>query len=212
MTAMYTARPHQDHDIAHLHSLMRETRLALLVTHGEQGLLATHLPVVIDTDEGGHGTVYGHLARANRQWQDFSEGGEALLVFAGANAYVSPTYYPSKADNPRTVPTWNYLAVHAHGTVEAIQDAPSLLAIVTRLTDLHEHGKASPWKVSDAPEDYLASMLRAVVGFRFSIGRLQGTRKLSQNRSPTDVEGVRASLAASPDPQDNQLAAVMRQP
>lgn len=209
---MYTARPHQDHDIDRLHGLMRKTRLALLVTQGEQGLLATHLPVLVDVAEGEQGTVYGHLAQANRQWQDLAQGGEALLVFAGADAYVSPTYYPSKAQDPRTVPTWNYLAVHAYGTVEVLQDAPSLLAIVTRLTELHEQDKASPWKVSDAPEDYLASMLRAIVGFRFSIRRVQGARKLSQNRSPADVEGVRASLAASLDPQDHSLAALMRQP
>ncbi|MBA1189167.1 FMN-binding negative transcriptional regulator [Pseudomonas entomophila] len=209
---MYTARPHQDHDFERLHSLMRQTRLAVLVTHGEQGLLATHLPVVVDVDDSEQGTVYGHLARANRQWQDLAAGGEALLVFAGANAYVSPTYYPSKAEDPRTVPTWNYLAVHAYGTAEVIQDVPSLLTIVTRLTDLHEGGRASPWQVSDAPEDYLAGMLRAIVGFRLPIHRLQGTRKLSQNRSQADSEGVRAGLAASPDPQDNHLAALMRQP
>ncbi|WP_434772957.1 FMN-binding negative transcriptional regulator [Pseudomonas entomophila] len=209
---MYAARPHQDHDLKRLHSLMRQTRLAVLVTHGEQGLLATHLPVVVDVDDSEQGTVYGHLARANRQWQDLAAGGEALLVFAGADAYVSPTYYPSKAEDPRTVPTWNYLAVHAYGTAEVIQDVPSLLTIVTRLTDLHEGDRASAWQVSDAPEDYLAGMLRAIVGFRLPIHRLQGTRKLSQNRSQADSEGVRAGLAASPDPQDNHLAALMRQP
>ena len=190
---------------------MLDTRLAVLVSHGEQGLLATHLPVLVDTAEGEFGTVYAHLARANRQWQDLEQGGEALLVFPGADAYVSPSYYPSKADNPKVVPTWNYLAVHAYGPADVIHEAEPLLAIVSRLTDRHEQGRSEPWKVTDAPADYLDGMLRAIVGVRLPIARLQGARKLSQNRSEQDIAGVCESLSASTDQQDNQLAAHMRQ-
>ncbi|PYC23881.1 FMN-binding negative transcriptional regulator [Pseudomonas mosselii] len=208
---MYNNKPHQEHDLDRLHRHMLHTRLALLVSQGEQGLLATHLPVLVETGEGEFGTVYAHLARANRQWQDLEQGGEALLVFPGADAYVSPSYYPSKADNPKVVPTWNYLAVHAYGSVEVIHNAQSLLDIVTRLTERHEQHRDEPWKVSDAPSDYLDGMLRAIVGIRLPISRLQGARKLSQNRSAQDIAGVREGLGASSDHLDNQLAAHMRQ-
>jgi len=208
---MYNSKPHQEHDLQRLHQHMLETRLAVLVSHGEGGLLATHLPVLVDTAEGEFGTVYAHLARANRQWQDLERGGEALLVFPGADAYVSPSYYPSKAENPKVVPTWNYLAVHAYGPAEVIHDAAPLLDIVSRLTDRHEQGRAEPWNVADAPADYIDGMLRAIVGIRLPIARLQGARKLSQNRSAEDIAGVRYGLSASPDFLDNQLAAQMRQ-
>lgn len=207
---MYNSKPHQEHDLGRLHQHMLQTRLATLVSHGEQGLLASHLPVLVATDEGEFGTVYGHLARANPQWQDLAQGAEALLVFPGADAYVSPGFYPSKADNPKVVPTWNYTAVHAWGPAEVIHEPASLLDIVSRLTDRHEQSRAAPWRVADAPADYLDSMLRAIVGIRLPIGRLQGARKLSQNRSAQDIAGVREGLAASADPVDNQLAAHMR--
>ncbi|MFK0094105.1 FMN-binding negative transcriptional regulator [Pseudomonas sp. NPDC090592] len=207
---MYNSKPHQEHDLDRLHQHMLDTRLAVLVSHGEQGLLATHLPVLVDTGEGEFGTVYAHLARANRQWQDLEQGAEALLVFPGADAYVSPSYYPSKADNPKVVPTWNYLAVHAYGPAEVVHDAAKLLNIVTRLTERHEQGRNEPWKVDDAPADYIDGMLRAIVGIRLPIARLQGARKLSQNRSAEDIAGVREGLGASTDYLDNQLAAQMR--
>ncbi|WP_252089884.1 FMN-binding negative transcriptional regulator [Pseudomonas sp. MWU13-3659] len=207
---MYNSKPHQEHDLDRLHRHMLETRLALLVSHGEQGLLATHLPVLVDTADGEFGTIYGHLARANPQWRDLEQGGEALLVFPGADAYVSPGYYPSKADNPKVVPTWNYLSVHAYGPIEVIHNAQPLLDIVSRLTDRHEQGRSEPWTVADAPNDYLEGMLRAIVGIRMPIARLQGARKLSQNRSAQDIAGVREGLGASADTLDNQLAAHMR--
>ncbi|MDH0304156.1 MULTISPECIES: FMN-binding negative transcriptional regulator [unclassified Pseudomonas] len=208
---MYNSKPHQEHDVGRLHQHMLHTRLAMLVSHGAQGLLATHLPVLVATDEGEFGTVYGHLARANRQWQDLQQGADALLVFPGADAYVSPSFYPSKLTNPKVVPTWNYTAVHAYGPVEVIHEPEPLLDIVSRLTDRHEQGRAEPWQVTDAPGDYLDGMLRAIVGIRLPITRLQGARKLSQNRSAEDVAGVRDGLTTSADHQDNQLAAHMRQ-
>lgn len=209
---MFTPSSYKESDLSQLHQQIEQTRLAVLVTHGEQGLQASHLPLLLDRSQGSNGTLYGHFARANRQWQELANGVEALVVFAGPDAYVSAGYYPSKEHDPRTVPTWNYLAVHAWGKAEVFHDAEHLLDIVRRLSDHHEQGQAKPWSVEEAPADYMATMLKAIVGFALPIDRLQGTRKLSQNRSAIDIEGVRTSLANSPDPLDNQLAAVMGQP
>lgn len=209
---MFTPSSYKETDLDRLHGQIEQTRLAVLVTQGESGLQASHLPLLLDRSQGSNGTLYGHFARANRQWQDLANGAEALVVFAGADAYVSAGYYPSKADDPRTVPTWNYVAVHAWGKAEVYHDAERLLEIVRRLSDRHEQGQANPWSVDEAPADYMAGMLKAIVGFALPIERLQGTRKLSQNRSAIDIEGVRARLGDSPDPLDNQLAALMRQP
>ncbi|MGE8391385.1 FMN-binding negative transcriptional regulator [Pseudomonas sp. BIGb0427] len=209
---MFTPSSYKETDLERLHQQIEQTRLAVLVTHGEQGLQASHLPLLLDRKQGSNGTLYGHFARANKQWQDLANGAEALLVFAGPNAYVSAGYYPSKVDDPRTVPTWNYVAVHAWGKAVVFHDAERLLEIVRRLSDHHEQRQAKPWSVDEAPADYMAGMLKAIVGFALPIERLQGTRKLSQNRSAIDIEGVRTGLANNNDPLDNQLAALMGQP
>ncbi|ROL67502.1 FMN-binding negative transcriptional regulator [Pseudomonas vranovensis] len=209
---MFTPSSYKETDLDRLHQQIEQTRLAVLVTHGEQGLQASHLPLLLDRKLGSNGTLYGHFARANKQWQELANGAEALLVFAGPDAYVSAGYYPSKVDDPRTVPTWNYVAVHAWGKAEVFHDAERLLEIVRRLSDHHEQHQANPWSVDEAPADYMAGMLKAIVGFALPIERLQGTRKLSQNRSAIDIEGVRTGLANSSDPLDNQLAALMGQP
>lgn len=203
---MYTPRAFALDDLPELQQLIRHTRLAQLVTFGEHGLQASHLPLLLNPDEGPNGTLYGHLAKANRQWQDLQNGSEALVIFAGAEAYVSPGFYPAKAEHGKVVPTWNYLAVHAYGQAEVFTDAERLLTLVSALTDRHESGRAQPWKVSDAPVDYIDGMLKAIVGFALPIQRLQGKRKLSQNRSAADIAGVREGLAASFDVRDQTLA------
>ena len=203
---MYTPRAFALDDLPELHQLIQHTRLAQLVTVGEQGLQASHLPLLLKPDEGPHGTLYGHLAKANGQWQDLQRGGQALVIFAGAQAYVSPSFYPAKAEHGKVVPTWNYLAVHAYGQADVFTDAERLLALVSALTDRHESARAQPWKVSDAPADYIEGMLKAIVGFALPIERLQGKRKLSQNRSAADIAGVRDGLAASIDVRDQTLA------
>ncbi|MDD2059598.1 FMN-binding negative transcriptional regulator [Pseudomonas sp. GD03860] len=207
---MFTPSSYKETDLDQLHHLIEQTRLAVLVTQDEQGLQASHLPLLLDRSQGSNGTLYGHFARANRQWQALENGAEALVVFAGPDAYVSAGYYPSKAQDPRTVPTWNYVAVHAWGKAQVFHDADHLLDIVRRLSDHHEQRQAKPWSVDEAPADYMAGMLKAIVGFALPINRLQGTRKLSQNRTTIDIEGVRTSLGNSPDPLDNLLAAQMR--
>lgn len=203
---MYVPRAFALDDLPELHQLIQHTRLAQLVTFGEQGLQASHLPLLLNPDEGPNGTLYGHLAKANPQWQQLQHGREALVIFAGAEAYISPAFYPSKAEHGKVVPTWNYLAVHAYGSAEVFSDAERLLAVVSALTDRHEGKRAQPWQVSDAPADYIESMLKAIVGFALPIERLIGKCKLSQNRSPADMAGARNSLAASSDVRDQTLA------
>ena len=206
---MYVPRAFAENDLQALHGQMQAAPLPVLVTHGSQGLVASHVPLLLNPDEGKYGTLYGHLARANPHWQVLAEGAEALVIFAGEQAYVSPSFYPSKADHGKAVPTWNYLAVHAYGTAEVFDDAERLLALVSRLSDRHEAGRPAPWAVSDAPADYVASMLKAIVGFRLPITRLQGKRKLSQNRDAADQAGVRQGLLANSNPQDHALAHLM---
>ncbi len=206
---MYTPRSFAIDDLQQIQQQMRDTRLAVLVTHGAQGLQASHLPLLLRPDEGANGTLYGHFARANPQWKDLQDGAEALVIFAGPDAYVSPGFYPSKAEHGKAVPTWNYIAVHAYGTADVFTDTGRLHDLVSALTDRHETGRPQPWKVTDAPADYIDGMLKAIVGFALPIQRLEGKRKLGQNRSSADIAGVREGLAASPDAQDRALAHLM---
>ncbi|MSU95019.1 FMN-binding negative transcriptional regulator [Pseudomonas mandelii] len=197
-------------DLHELQQQIIDTRLAMVVTHGEQGLQASHLPLLFNPEQGPNGTLYGHFARGNPQWKELQNGAEALVIFAGADAYVSPGFYPSKAEHGKVVPTWNYVAVHAYGTADVFTEADRLLNLVSALTDRHEASRQQPWKVTDAPADYIDGMLNAIVGFALPIQRLEGKRKLSQNRSAADIAGVREGLAASPDVHDQALAHLMR--
>lgn len=208
---MYTPRAFVLDDLPELQQLIQHTRLAQLVTFGEQGLQASHLPLLINPDEGSNGTLYGHLAKANPQWHDLQNGSDALVIFAGADAYISPAFYPAKAEHGKVVPTWNYIAVHAYGKAEVFTDAERVLAVVAALTDRHEGNRPQPWKVSDAPADYIDGMLKAIVAFALPIERLVGKRKLSQNRSAADIAGVQAGLATSVDVRDQTLARFMPQ-
>ncbi len=207
---MYTPSSFALNDLHELHQHILGTRLAVLVTHGDDGLQASHLPLLLNPDEGASGTLYGHFARANPQWKALQQGAEALVIFAGADAYITPAFYPAKAEHGKVVPTWNYVAVHAYGTAEVFTDADRLLQLVSALTDRHESARDQPWKVADAPVDYIDGMLKAIVGFALPILRLEGKRKLGQNRSTADIAGVRAGLAASPDVHDQALAHLMR--
>ena len=177
-----------------------------LITHGERGIDVTYLPFVLLPDDGGPRRLTTHVARTNQQWQD---EGAATWVVHGPDAYISPGWYPAKAEHGKVVPTWNYIAVHARGPVELIEKPERLLQIVSRLSDQHESGRERPWAVSDTPREYLDSMLRAIVGFALPIRRLEGKWKLGQNRSAADQAGVRDGLAASTSPGDRELATRM---
>jgi transcriptional regulator len=189
------AAPHFKEDrLEILHETIRETGIATLVTHTSSGMVATHLPMLLDASEGPYGTLLGHVARANPQWRMAAEG-EALAIFLGPNAYVTPSWYATKQETGKVVPTWNYVAVHAYGPVRFFDDPDRLLGIVTRLTERHEAGRAQPWAVSDAPADFVRGMLKAIVGVALPIARLEASRKLSQNRPEADRAGVVAGLA-----------------
>ena len=202
---MYIPPAFREDDPAALRAIMRAARLATLVTATPEGLVATPLPLFLDEADGDHGVLYGHLARANPQWQ-LPVKGEALALFAGPDAYVTPSWYAAKTEHGKVVPTWNYVAVHAYGPVEFFEDAERLRQVVTRLTDLHEAARAAPWKVADAPEPYIAAQLRGIVGLRMPITRIEGKRKLSQNRSEADRKGVAEGLAASERELDRGVA------
>jgi transcriptional regulator len=205
---MYVPPAFREDDLATLHATMRGARLASLVTATDEGLVATPLPLLLAPEEGPYGTLYGHLARANPQWK-LPPTGDAMALFMGPDAYVSPSWYPSKLEHGKVVPTWNYIAVHAHGPAEFFEDADRLLGVVTRLTDLHERSRAEPWAVTDAPEAFVRGQLRGIVGLRMPITRIEGKRKMSQNRSATDRAGVAAGLAESDRASDRAVAALI---
>jgi transcriptional regulator len=202
---MYVPPAFREDDLPRLHAMMLNARLANLVTATNEGLMATPLPLFIVPEEGPYGTLYGHLARANPQWKR-PPTGEAMALFSGPDAYVTPSWYASKQEHGKVVPTWNYVAVHAYGPAEFFDDADRLLDAVTRLTNLHEGSRAQPWAVTDAPADFIRAQLRGIVGLRLPITRLEGKRKMSQNRPAQDRTGVAAGLAASDRMSDREVA------
>jgi transcriptional regulator len=193
---MYVPPAFREDHLPSIHQIIRDARLATLVTATSDGLMGTPVPMLIDTNEGDKGTLYAHLARANPQWKA-TPAGEGMAIFMGPDAYITPSWYATKQETGKVVPTWNYLAVHAYGPVEFFEDADRLLDVVTRLTSLHEQPRAAPWAVSDAPADFIKAQLRGIVGVRMPITRLDGKRKMSQNRSAEDRAGVIEGLSSS---------------
>jgi transcriptional regulator len=203
---MYIPPAFRETDLTAIHATIRACRLPTLVTSTAEGLVATPLPLLFDAEEGEHGTLYGHLAKANPQAR-LAPQGDAMVLFQGPEAYVTPAWYENKPVDGKVVPTWNYVAVHAYGPLEIFDDAERLLAVVRRLTDAHEAGRAAPWAVDDAPAEFVGSMLKGIVGLRLPITRLDAKTKMSQNRKPVDRASVAAGLAASDDPRDRAAAA-----
>ena len=189
-----------------LHAAIRELHFGLLVTPAESGFATSYLPWELDASRGPHGTMVGHLARYNPQWKIPAEGVEALVVFQGPHAYVSPSWYPGKRDDPRQVPTWDYLAVEARGTLVTFDDDARLHALLVGLTDRNEAAREQRWHVSDAPEAYVRAEMRHVIGIELRIESLIGRYKLSQNRNAADQEGARAGLAAAPTERERDVA------
>jgi transcriptional regulator len=197
-------------DVADAHGLMRAHPFAVLVTYGSTGLFATHLPTVLKANEAAPlGRIECHLARPNPQWETFAPDVEALMIFQGPEAYIRPGWYPSKAEHGKVVPTWNYTVVHAYGRIEVVPDADWLLRHVGELTDQQEQSYPEPWAMSDAPATYTAMLARGIVGMTFTITRLEGKAKMSQNREPRDRGGVVQGLRARGSGEDKETAAMV---
>jgi transcriptional regulator len=201
-------RQFQVTDAATLQALVRAQPLATLVIAHEGTLHANHIPLYLDPDRGPHGTLIGHVARANGVWPLLPQ--QAVAVFHGPQAYVSPSWYPSKAIDGKQVPTWNYAAVHAHGTLCAVDDPVRLRAILHTLSERHEAHRANPWRIDDAPPDYIHQLLRAIVGIEMPVDRWEGIWKVSQNRSDTDRAGVVQGLLAEGTPAAHDMAVLVR--
>jgi transcriptional regulator len=198
-----------EHDVAVMHDFIDAHPLGALVTSASTGLFATHLPLVLDRGRGARGALEGHLARANPHHDFFADGTEALVIFTGADAYVTPSMYPSKQRHGKVVPTWNYVAVHAHGRIRVVREPDRLRAHLERLTARHEAAQPRPWSIDDAPAGYVDALLGAIIGIDIEIDRLDGKWKMSQNRPAEDIEGVVRGLAASADPAERDVAAIV---
>jgi transcriptional regulator len=191
---MYLPSQFAEHRVEILHDAIRGTGLVTLVTHGADGLDASHIPMLLESEPAPLGRLVGHVARANTQWKVTPDGSPALVIVLGPDAYVTPSWYPSKRETGKVVPTWNYVAVHAHGTVRFFEEHEPLLQVVTRLTERQERARPMPWKVADAPPDYIDGMLKSIVGVELTITRLEGKWKASQNRTEADRRGVLEGL------------------
>jgi transcriptional regulator len=192
----YPSSSFRESRIAALHTAIREIAFGTLITHADGDFAVSHLPFELDAQPAPNGLLLGHIARYNPQWRGIGEiGVPALAIFQGPHAYVSPSWYPGKREDPRQVPTWDYLAVHASGTLRVFHDEERLYELLRRLVEHNEASRPEPWKITDAPEDYLREQMRYIVGLELRIGKLEGRYKLSQNRDAADQEGARAGLA-----------------
>ncbi|MNZ01077.1 Protease synthase and sporulation protein PAI 2 [compost metagenome] len=191
---MYIPADFEVTQIAEMHQLMRNVPLGILFTHGISGLDANHLPFELQANNTEFGILHAHVSRSNPIWQDLKNGDDVLVVFRAGDAYISPQWYPSKQEHHQQVPTWNYRVVHVYGRVTIRDDECYVRGVVARLTRTHEATQPEPWKMSDAPKDYIEPMLKAIVGIEIEITQLQGKLKLGQNKEHRDVLGVENAL------------------
>lgn len=192
------------------HALIRAHPLGLMITSGEDGPLANPVPFLLDAEAAPKGVLRAHLARANRQWQALAAGEPALVVFQGVDTYVTPSWYETKKETGKVVPTWNYAIVQVRGPVRVIEDKEWLRRQITALTAQHEGGRMEPWAVTDAPEDFVAAQLKGIIGIEMTIEAIDGKWKVSQNRPASDRIGVAEGLAAETDPQAARMERLVR--
>lgn len=206
---MYSPPQFREERIPVLQQAIRELAFGTLVTPGEFGFEASHLPMLMDPEPAPRGVLLGHMARANPQWKTLPACARALAMFVGPNSFITPSWYATKAETGKVVPTWNYIAIHAHGEIEFFDDPGRLREHVSRLTDAHEASRAIPWAVTDAPADYIDKLLGGIVGFKLTIARLEGTWKMSQNRGEPDRAGVHAGLIQEGGAAQKAVAKIM---
>lgn len=193
---MYLPEQYAELRIEELHRIIRENSLGMLVRSTAAGLEAEHLPFLLDADQGPTGVLRAHVARSNPVWNELRDGDRVLVIFRGAQGYISPNWYPGKHETRRRVPTWNYEAVHAHGTVHVCDDAKFVRSVVARLTHRHEADQPKPWKLGDAPADFVSEQLRRIVGIEVRLDRLECKRKLNQHHERRDRQGAIHGLEA----------------
>lgn len=187
---MYTPKHFEERSTAVMYEHIRKHPLATVVTHSEGGLNANHIPLLLSTPKEKPPMLYGHIARGNPLWKQVPNGASVLAVFLGPQHYITPNWYASKKSHGKTVPTWNYSAVHVSGIIRWTIEPARLREIVTELTDTHEANSSQPWRVSDAPPEYISAMLEAIVGLEIEMHSIEGKWKVSQNRTPDDIKGV----------------------
>jgi transcriptional regulator len=207
---MYVPRHFAETRVEVLHELIRRYPLGALVVTTPEGPEASHIPFEIDLHPAPFGTLRCHLARANPLWEHMAAERPVLVVFQGEQGYVSPSWYAAKQEHGKVVPTWDYVAVHASGVAKVVHDAAWLRRMVEDLTHRHEHGRADPWKVSDAPDEYVQKLLGAIVGVEIPVTKLIGKWKMSQNRSVADRQGVIAGLEREGGEAQVEVAAVIK--
>ncbi|TAL85894.1 MAG: FMN-binding negative transcriptional regulator [Candidimonas sp.] len=193
---MYLPPVFREDQIGLLHDLIRTHPLATLVTAGPGGLMANLIPFLFYPEEGEHGTLRAHLSRGNAQWKELAKAAECMVVFQGANSYITPSWYQTKKETGKVVPTWNFVTVHAWGAPRMKEDSAWLSSHLHDLTYSQEHARVPPWKIEDAPADFIATQMKAIIGLEVSVGRIEGKWKVSQNRPQADrlgvVEGLRS--------------------
>lgn len=209
---MYIPDHFNESDIEVLQQLIVQHPFGALVTNGKSGLDANHIPFKLATDEGHLGTLQAHVARANPVWREVTDNDEVMVIFNAGDAYISPTWYPSKHEHHKQVPTWNYVVIHVHGRIRIRDDKKFVRGIVAMLTRSHEAQEPNPWKMGDAPSEYLEEQLNAVVGLEVEITRLVGKRKLGQHKDARDIRGPAEILLARGNKQigDEMLASAAR--
>ena len=181
-----------------------------IITVTKSGILASHVPMLIDRSKGDPGALFGHVARGNAQWRESSPGGEGLAVFLGPDAYIAPRWYKTKEETGTVVPTWNYTAIHVRGPVTFLEDTARIREIVTKLTEHHEAYSKKPWKVTDAPPDYINGELKQIVGFEMQIVKVEGKWKMSQNRPEADRDSVMINLLERARLRDEEVSYEMK--
>ncbi|MFI5443716.1 FMN-binding negative transcriptional regulator [Polaromonas sp. UC242_47] len=206
---MYISKHHQLNDYEAVMSLMESHPLGAWVCHSRDGLIANHVPFFLDRTRGQHGTLMGHVARANGVWRQLFPDTPSVVMFQGAQSYITPGWYPGKAEHGKVVPTWNYVVAHAHGTARVIEDPDWMLDMLHRLTDTNESRHAMPWRVGDAPSGYIEKLMRGIVGIEISIDRLEGKLKASQDEDLQDRHGTVRGLQSNHSEQPSALAALV---
>jgi transcriptional regulator len=211
---MYNPRWFREESVEVLQRAIETISFGTFVTSGKSGFLSSHIPMIVDRSEGKFGTIQGHVARGNNQWRDTTPGSQALAMFVGPDAYISPSWYETHRDDGKVVPTWNYIAVHASGRPVFFDDTERLLRFVTKLTVHFEDVSSTRWRVADSPADYIASELKAIIGFEMPIESLEGKWKLGQNRPDADrkgaVDGLRRRAAGRDLELSNEMDAKLK--